>query len=74
MRATNIKRRPKPLIVIDLNKICHTLDLRNQNITELSEDIDRYQDLVKSRQHKDIKEVLKGWDSQVLGQIEEVSR
>lgn len=30
-------------------------------------------DLVKSRQHRDIKEVLKGWDSEVLGQIEEVS-
>ena len=30
-------------------------------------------DLVKSRQHKDIKEVLKGWDSEVLSQSEEVS-
>jgi transposase len=30
-------------------------------------------DLVKSRQHKDIKEVLKSWDSEVLSQIEEVS-
>jgi transposase len=30
-------------------------------------------DVVKSRQHKDIKEVLKGWDSEVLSQIEEVS-
>lgn len=30
-------------------------------------------DLVKSRQHKDIKEVLERWSSGVLGQIEEVS-
>ena len=30
-------------------------------------------DLVRSRQHKDIKEVMKGWDSEVLGRIEEVS-
>ena len=30
-------------------------------------------DLVKSRQHKDIKEVLKSWGSEVLSQIEEVS-
>lgn len=30
-------------------------------------------DLVKSRQHKDIKEVLKSWGSEILGQIKEVS-
>lgn len=30
-------------------------------------------DLVKSRQHKDIEEVLKSWGGEVLGQIKEVS-